>query len=398
VKKILYIVDTYLTQYHSVRDILIRFLKDRRIAQHNQVIAHINGYSFLKIEKSNQEGFVYYTAHHKKLRRLLKGKNFFKNFFLLIKQIYYYILKKLGLNSNNELANRNYLKKIIKKEKPDIIFFYTFSPRADLAKMCKKLKLPYIQVLYDTYITRPDVNFEIGLKNEMYVMDNSIGYFVPKHVYKEYLSIYKNKRFTWYEYPLIIDKELVENTYMCNKDRLYDFTYLGQIQTFRNGNRVKEILKQLDLTLHIFCIDNYQNQEGFVYHPGVTGQELYNVIVQSKFLVVFDNSVPYNNMLPSKAYSYVSFTKPIIVFGDNTESALISFLQEYPCYYYHHFGDSLDGLIEFIKNNTQESAFNLEIYSKYSFATKEVAIAPIYDSIKNVYNRILIKSQKMYFV
>ena len=39
-------------------------------------------------------------------------------------------------------------------------------------------------------------------------------------------------------------------------------------------------------------------------------------------------------------------------------------------------------IIEFIKNNTQESAFNLEIYSKYSFATKEVAIAPIYDSIK----------------
>ena len=218
-------------------------------------------------------------------------------------------------------------------------------------------------MLYDTYIERP------GLSRKEFVVEdreiqNAVGYFVPDFFARAYHNYYPYKNIFSYCLPLLIPKRGVIEAY--GKSSLeYEFTYFGQIQSFRNGDKMKEIFKSLGLTLHIFSMENKKSDDNFVFHKSVSQNELYETVASSKFLVAFDNGEPYSHYLPSKAYLYVSFTKPIIVFGNNDNSALMDFLKDYPYYYYFNTGkSSIDELKRFINSSFQDE-FDEHTYSKY---------------------------------
>ena len=166
---------------------------------------------------------------------------------------------------------------------------------------------------------------------------------------------------------------------------IYNYLYLGQIQSFRNAEIIQTIFKKIGIRLDIFTNSSVQSSETFIVHPAISGDELYRVISNSKYLVAFDNSKPYNHYLPSKVYLYVSFTKPVIAFGDNKESALIEFFKDYPLFYYQNIYEPLDGLLDFLKTNYKYT-FDLDIYNKYTKFTKEKALKPLVNTIYSLFN------------
>ncbi len=249
--------------------------------------------------------------------------------------------------------------------------------------MCTKRNIPYISILYDTYIERPFLNKEEGYPIEKYIIQNAIGYFVPGFFLDGYLKHYDDSNIYPFDLPLLIDKQDVSNAYQTSNQK-YNFTYFGQMQTFRNGDRIKDIFRELNCTLDVFSTSPKENDGAFVHHPAVTHKELYDIIVGSKYLVAIDNSAPYSDYLPSKAYLYVSFTKPVIAFGDNEDSALIRFFKDYPWFYYHNINNpSLEGLQSFIdRYQNNENKFHENIYSNYTRFSPHIALKPIVSLVK----------------
>ena len=149
------------------------------------------------------------------------------------------------------------------------------------------------------------------------------------------------------------------------------------MQSFRNGSKVKEIFRQLGYTLDVFSTNREKSDDVYIYHQALTQTQLYETVASSKFLVAFDNSEPYANYLPSKAFLYVSFTKPIIIFGNNKDSALIRFLKDYPYSYYHNIDSgSIDELKKYI-NATSVDLFDEKTYSLHTKYLPENALSCI---------------------
>ncbi|MEE1060956.1 MAG: hypothetical protein UH080_03905 [Ruminococcus sp.] len=237
-------------------------------------------------------------------------------------------------------------------------------------------------MLYDTFIARPDVDIKSNLAGESYVMEqNSQGYFVPSFFFDKYTEYYKSDKLIKYDLPLLIDKLDVLKAY--DNPKQYLFTYFGQIQSFRNSDNIKQIFHKITYTLDIFTTQNIASDEIFKVHPAVTKDELYSIVAGSKFLVAIDNSVPYNEYLPSKVYLYASFTKPVIAFGDNNTSALRTFFKDYPYFYYQNINESLDGLLEFL-NADFPNEFEESVYSDYIQFSPEKALSPIISTISNM--------------
>lgn len=121
-------------------------------------------------------------------------------------------------------------------------------------------------------------------------------------------------------------------------------------------------------------------------HPAVTKNNLFETVAGSKYLVALDNSFPYNKYLPSKAYLYASFTKPIIAFGDNSSSALKTFFKDYPWFYYHNINDSLDGLLLFLQTS-KSAGFEKQYYQNYSQYLPQNALIPLINLIENIMDK-----------
>lgn len=383
-KKILYVSDYTLDRYNSVRDILYNLITLEDMECYEHVIVKANGKMHNPINKQYCMNYKTYSAGISKKSGYLKCKDF--NFIEKIKFLFYKMLFCLfsAIKLDNKFKkydNFAYIKLLIKKEKPDLVVFLTYSPSYICAEYCVKHKIPYISILYDTYIGRPKVNKETAFKAEKYVIDNSQGYFVPDFFCDLYFKTYQSDRIFSFNLPLLIPQKDVISAYE-NSAQKYDFTYFGQIQSFRNGDTVKNLLKEIDLKVDVFSTEKYESDETFIIHPAVTKDDLYKVVAGSKFLVAIDNSFPYQDYLPSKAYLYVSFTKPIIAFGDNEKSALREFFKDYPYFYYQNISDSTDGLLKFLKKDFSE-ALNVDYYGKYTQYLPENAFVPLIKLINN---------------
>ena len=318
----------------------------------------------------------------------IKTKNYLKSKEISVGIKMRYIFFKFLHNISNLLHlkrgvarfdNLSYIKSIIKKEKPNLVVFFTFNPCKSYAKYCKAENIPYISVLYDTYIGRPELNIDKAYRLEEFVIKNAKGYFVPNFFYDLYREVYRFNNIYSFNLPLLIEKYDVINAYQ-NRVKKADFAYFGQIQSFRNGEAVKGILSNLKIKLDVFSTNKYQSDNTFIVHPAVTKNELYEIVAGSKFLVAMDNSVPYQNYLPSKAYLYASFTKPIIAFGDNQDSALISFFKDYPNFFYQNINQPVDGLVEFLGKNFSDT-FDENCYSKYLQYLPKTALNPLIECI-----------------
>ena len=373
-KKILYIVDCTLNQCHSVRDILYNLITQNEMLSHEHVMVNVYRTSRLYYIKEEIKGYKTYFVPEIDKERILQNEKSvvaFGEFFIdrTLKRIPH--IRHIYRSWDTIM----YLEKVFKDERPDIIVFFNISPIKHFSNLCKKMNIPYISMLYDTYIERPGIN-QKELEIEKNEIKHSVAYFVPDFFAKTYFEYYEYKNIYSYHLPLLIPKNYVIRAYQKSKPK-YKYTYFGQIQNFRNGDRIKGIFQNLGFTLDIFSTEKRDSDSVFLYHGAVSGEELYETVASSKFLIAFDNGVPYSHYLPSKAYLYVSFTKPIIVFGNNSESALLDFLKNYPfCFYFNIETTTSEELLSFI-NSSLPDCFNEKIYSQYGDYLPENALKRI---------------------
>lgn len=365
-KKILYVVKYLPDACNSVGDILKCMVDLPQMKNYEQVIAQCDGHSFSFLDVSYKDKCKYYNAEIISIKEIISNKkiNLLKKIKLIFNKIKLFIIQKLNKSERFlQKTNEDYLIKIIKDEQPDLVVFFVYSPQKRYAEICKESNTKYAYMLYDTFLARPGVDKKVCSIKEKYVIENSEAYFVPSFFADDYYNEYGRGKIIGFDLPLLVEKEDVETAYKNKK--IFEFSYFGQIQNFRNGDKIRQIFVKLGIKLDVFTSSyECESDETFVIHNVLKGNELYSAVAGSKFLVAFDNSVPYNMFLPSKACLYVSFTKPIIIFGDNDKSALKDFLKDYPKCYYQNINEPSDGLLEFINNN-QKSEFDEKIYSEY---------------------------------
>ena len=383
-KKILYIFEGSLNQYNSVIDILYSLLKQFDDTQYEQVLASYRGTPAYPLKVENTQGYKSYSVTKCTWKQLISNDQ------LSTIQKISYSLKSLVHNCMAKIPrirhiyrcweyNRFY-DKIFRLEKPDIVVYFAISPEKGFSRVCKRRNIPYISMLFDTFIDRPHITQkEAAIENDEIV--NALGYFVPDFFMDGYRKHYDHQNIYPFKLPLLIPKDNVLQAYK-NVEKTLDFTYFGQLQSFRNGDRIKEIFKELGATLDIFSTEKHPSDNTYIFHNAVSQEALYKTVASSDFLVAFDNSKPYDQYLPSKAYLYVSFTKPIIVFGDNKDSALRRFLAEYPLSFYYDINESsLDDLKAFIEE--KHNGFSEELYEKFIDYLPQQALHQIVTLIKD---------------
>ncbi|MBE6878870.1 MAG: hypothetical protein E7488_06890 [Ruminococcaceae bacterium] len=385
--KILYVVDSLLNQYNSVRDILYNIITLDDFSDFEHIIAKAGGHLCFPLDEDYIQDYKTYSAKPATIPQILKSSRY--NLFTKIRYCCKGVLLKLAqtflMGKRYYLyESYNYLKTVIRKENPDVVIFFNSKPNHNklYTEACIRTNTPYITLLYDTYIDRPSLNIEEVKLYEGNVIDHSEGYFIPSFFFSSYLEHYKPEKLISYNLPLLIDRQDVLNAYKNCKNN-YGFTYFGQMQSFRNSDKVKDIFRSLNITMDIFTTDNHKDDDIFHFHPAVTKDELYNIVAGSRYLVALDNSIPFNWYLPSKAYLYVSFTKPIIAFGDNEESALKNFFKDYPHFYYQNINEPLDGLREFLQKEHINS-FDDNIYSDYLQFSPAQALEPLVKLINRI--------------
>ena len=385
-KKILYISDYTFDVYNSVNDILYNIVAAPAIDKFENIIVRLDGRRRFPYDiKNYYNKYKTYTAPEQNFHHLLRNNEY--SFFERVRCLYRRILFSVA-NRRDKVAefeksdNIKYIDSIIKREKPDLVVFYIYVPNTDYIDICIKRKVPYISILYDTYIERPGLDIKTGMAREKYVIENSKAHIVPSFFYDGYVKYYNNAKVKKFDLPLLIDKISVQQAYQ-KADVKYDFTYFGQIQSFRNGDKIKDLFRTLGLKLDVFSSMHYESDDVYTVHRALTQNDLYKVVAGSKFLVALDNSAPYNDYLPSKAYLYSSFTKPVIAFGDNKDSALKRFFKDYPSFYYQDINEPMDGLIQFI-NRAKEDQFDENIYNNYLAYLPENALVPLIEIIENI--------------
>lgn len=384
-KRILYVSDVMLNHYNSIRDILYNTIKTVDSLEYEQVIMKSFQRCYNATEIECFDKIKVYSTKSQSVASVIRRKDisFTEKVNYCFSRFLNVLSKRIGKKQQADIiAKTKYLKMILEREKIQMVVFFMCTPDKEYVNLCVKQKIPYISILYDTYIGRPGVDKKEGYNTEKFVIDNSAGYYVPDFFYKLYSKTYDTTKVSCMNLPLLIEKQLVSEAYRTTKFD-YSFTYFGQIQSFRNGDVVKQLFKDLNITLDIFSTEKIDSDDVFRLHPAVTNRELYNVVAGSKYLVAFDNSPPYQDYLPSKAYLYVSFTKPIIVFGNNENSALRDFLSNYPWVYYQNINESTEGLAEFLKKDIPDS-FDESVYSRFSDYLPTNALEPIINNIKRV--------------
>ncbi len=384
-KKILYISDFTLDQYNSVRDILYNLITQKDMVKYEQVVVKSTGKMHNPIKKDVCYGFKTYSNMRMRTVDYLKKKNI--SFVSKISYICHKFLCKIAnllkiTKRYRKYDNIKYINRVIKEEKPQLVVFLIYSPQKEYVELCKKYRIPYIFILYDTYIGRPKINKETAYKTERFVIENSEGYYVPDFFYNLYSNTYNCDKVKCMNLPLLTpEKDVIEAYKNCTEK--IEFAYFGLMQSFRNVEEIKKLLQSLGIKLDIFSTEKYESDETFQVHPAITQKELYSVVAGSKFLVVLDNSFPFQEYLPSKSYLYASFTKPIIAFGDNETSALQDFFDGYKWFYYQNIKMSTDGLVEFL-NREFPNVFDVENYSKYLQYLPEKALTSLIDNIKRI--------------
>jgi hypothetical protein len=383
-KKILYISDFTLEQYNSVRDILYNLITHQDMVNYEQVIVKSTGRMHNPIKKDIYDVFkTYSNMRMKTLEYLKRDISFGRKIGYIYHKFLYKMANMLNLTKRyRKYDNVAYINSVIKEEKPQLVVFLIYSPQKEYVELCQKYHIPYIFILYDTYIGRPKVNKEIAYKTEKFVIENSKGYYIPDFFYDLYSKTYTSEKIKCMDLPLLTpEKDVIESYENCTKK--FDFAYFGLLQSFRNGEEVKKLFRSLNIKLDIFSTEKYESDETFQVHPAITQKELHSVVASSKFLVVLDNSFPFQEYLPSKSYLYASFTKPIIAFGDNESSALKDFFDGYKWFYYQNIKQSTDGLVEFL-NGEFPDCFDVESYSKFSRYLPEIALKSLIDNIRRV--------------
>lgn len=383
--KILYVSDYLFDEYNSVRDIVYNMVCSISSLKVEQVVVHSGGSIRYPTIEEEKFGFKSFFVKRCALKDILDDKDIKlkKKLKFLFCEAIYKVAQIVRLSGYIEMFfTTSWLKQIIKKESPSMVVFATLNTSKHWVKFLVKKKLPYVVMNYDTTVENPGVSMtEKRMAKEQYIIDNSVAFFVPNFFRKGYAKYFESDKIKSYKLPLLIDDKEVLAAYEEQKEE-YKFSYFGQLQTFRKGNLVNGIFDLMGEKLQVFSTQKIDCGAALEWHPAVTKGELYKIVAGSKYLVALDNGAPYEHFLPSKAYLYLSFTKPIVAFGDNKTSALKEFFKDYPHFYYQNFNEPIDGLTRFLEK--EWNGFDRELYSKYLEYSAEQALGPIIEIVKGV--------------
>ena len=363
-RKILYVVDYLPDIPNSVGNILNAVLNNVSALKVKQIIVQRPELYFSSIQKRYVNGFLAYTGENITKFDKLKSK----------------VMKRIKKTDNSQQTEIDYFQSLIDIEKPDFIIFLIFNPEKHLAKICKDNGIKNYWMLYDTFVSRPGLDITDAVSIEETAMKESLGYYVPSFFYDDYRKYYCCDKLKSYNLPLLIPKNDVVDAFNKHEDA-YEYTYFGQVQSFRNADKIKELCRKIHVKIDVFTTDDLESDDVFVVHKALSGEQLYQVAAHSKYLIVFDNGKPYENYLPSKVFLYVSFTKPVIAFGDNKDSALLRFFKSYPCFFYQDFNESFSGLVDFLNENVS-SSFDQNIYDSYNQYLPETALDQFVGNLK----------------
>ena len=383
-RSILFVCNYLPEKNNSVSAILNRIVDLDCFKEHEAVFARYDKLHFEKAKRSSVNGnVVFYVEKEQDFRRALTDPDA-----TLIDKIKTFFIRLRDKICKEQVSPYlSFFKYVYKRVDPVKVVFLTYSLDIEIAKFLATRKTKFFTFLYDTLIDRPNEDLNSNKVIEEQIIELSELYFVPSFFYPKYQQIYSNEKIVPYRLPLVIDEETVKSAFASfgngNSTFLFDFSYFGQIQSFRNFDDIVKIFEELGISLHVFSDRQTGNKNSVIFHKTESGSNLYKMIVESNFLVFFDNSPPYQHYLPAKAYLYVSFTKPIIIFGNNTESASIDFFKNYPICYYHKIGGDIKGLVSFIsKYRETKLGFLKNVYDNFRDYTSTSSLKDIGDKIK----------------
>lgn len=289
------------------------------------------------------------------LKYCLKNKLILKR--EILKFIYFKFLNKLKKKCDwldNRLTYKIY-KKAIKKFGITYIIrgtYFNDSLKA-LLKINKKYGVKYSLISTDPIFYQPINNPSKKLTEfEGKLINLSDKYFIPEFcidAYKKQFNNYSNL----ISYCLPVAIEFNDNNLF--KTEKLTFSYFGTLR--KKYNLFDDYFKHLSsnqmnqLKFYGWTSDKLANRVGGKYFNPVSGNKLIDELLKADFLMVLDNPPSMTDLIPSKTIMYASTTKPIIIFGENDDSALLKFLKKikYERYIYVKPTDSFESLDKFIK-------------------------------------------------
>lgn len=302
-------------------------------------------------------------------------KQSFKKGFLKRRKIFkYFYYKTINKLQNkfpliNDFVVYKIYKKIIRKNNINYIIKCACKNEGlkPLIKAKKRLGINYSLVTTDPiFYTRSDCYNRKILKLEKKVIDNSDKYFVPEHCFDRYSQFFKNEKILKFCIPSAFEfNEKLAFTFKLN-----NVSYFGTIADYRVFNSCLEYLckkQELEVRMYGWIDKNKFGNFKIKYLNPITGNEFIDKLLESTYLLAFDNPKNMTDLLPSKIVSYTSTTKPIIIFGENDDSALLKYLRkiDYKRYIYLKPTDSFELLDKFVKKYSNVD-FDEECYKRQS--------------------------------
>lgn len=306
----------------------------------------------------------------------------------VFKFCYFKFLNKLKKRSkwlDNQITYKIY-KKAIKKCGVCYIIrgtYFNDSLKA-LLKINKKYGVKYSLISTDPIFYQPINKPSKKLTEfESKLIKHSDKYFIPEFCIDSYKKQF-NCPNNLISYCLPAAIEFKTNDLF--KTEKFTFSYFGTLR--KNYSLFDDYFKYLSsnkknkLKFYGWTSNKLANRVGGQYFNPVLGPKLIDELLKSDFLMVLDNPPSMSDLIPSKTIMYASTTKPIIVFGENDDSALLKFLKKikYERYIYIKPTDSYELLDKFIKEYSNVS-FDEECYKRQSDYYPSNVSLKIYNSI-----------------
>lgn len=215
------------------------------------------------------------------------------------------------------------------------------------------------------------------LKRERIIVTESVCYFVPYSFYEDYLILCsKSSRKIYSYYVPMLETDFYEPKL---NNREISIVHMGNL----SQNRLSAVFK-LFLDCSPWPIHAYSQKVDFIssnlkYHDLVNYSDMFKELENYSILLIADNTGYYKKYLATKALTYMSTGKPIVVFGEGG-TACEKLLQDYPLSFYCKSETQFDDLISFIKLN-----FNKKV--KKQVLNKYLAFSPI-KSTRNLFDSI----------
>lgn len=210
--------------------------------------------------------------------------------------------------------------------------------------------------------------------------------FVPLEYRDDYYSFFAGQKhkIIGLEFPCLLNKELIlQNVSHIKKKDEIVISYFGSLgYDGRNTNELSSIFSDRDnllLNLYTSSKDTI-HKKNIIFNSMISQEEMINKMLESNFLLVVDNN---SKMLPSKCVRYVSTTIPIIVITAQEKSSITSFLSKYKKYYIHKIGNDINGLYNYIyENSIIPFEFDVEVYNNYLDYLPDI----VFKKIRNLIN------------